>query len=90
MAHGLSYPAACGIFLDQRLHLCLQHWQVDSLPLSHQGGPTALSKLCVWDCSWAPRSYKDNTVLLCPSIDEGVTKLWLTRKMEYYSAMKRN
>ena len=26
-----------GIFLTQRLNLCLQHWQVDSLPASHQG-----------------------------------------------------
>ena len=26
-----------GIFPTQELNLCLQHWQVDSLPLSHQG-----------------------------------------------------
>ena len=35
--HSLSYPKACGIFLDQGSNLCLLHWQVDSLPLSHQG-----------------------------------------------------
>ena len=29
---------ACGIFLDQGLNLLL-HWQVDSLPLNHQGSP---------------------------------------------------
>ena len=29
----------CGIFLDQGGILCLLHWQVDSLPLSHQGSP---------------------------------------------------
>ena len=28
-----------GIFPTQELNLCLQHWQVDSLPLSHQGIP---------------------------------------------------
>ena len=28
-----------GIFLDQRLNLCLLHWQVDSLPLSPLGSP---------------------------------------------------
>ena len=28
-----------GIFLTQGLNLCLLHWQVDSLPLSHQGSP---------------------------------------------------
>ena len=37
VAHGLSCFAACGIFLDQGLNLHLPHWQVDSLPLSHQG-----------------------------------------------------
>ena len=35
----LSCSAACGIFLDQGLNPCLLHWQVDSLPLSHQGSP---------------------------------------------------
>ena len=29
-----------GVFLTQGLYLCLLHWQVDSLPLSHQGSPT--------------------------------------------------
>ena len=31
-----SCSIAPGIFLDQGLNLCLLHWQVDSLPLSHQ------------------------------------------------------
>ena len=35
--HGLSHSVACGIFPDQGLNLCLLHWQVDCLPLSHQG-----------------------------------------------------
>ena len=35
----LSSSAACGIFLDQGSNPCLLHWQVDSLPLSHQGSP---------------------------------------------------
>ena len=30
VAHGLSCPATCGIFLDQGSNLCLLHWQVDS------------------------------------------------------------
>ena len=30
VAHGLSCPAACGIFLDQGLNSCPLHWQVDS------------------------------------------------------------
>ena len=32
-----SCPAACGIFPDQGSNLCLLHWQVGYLPLSHQG-----------------------------------------------------
>ena len=35
VVHGLSCPEECGIFLDQELNLCLLHWQVNSLPLSH-------------------------------------------------------
>ena len=37
VAHGLTYSAACGFFLDQASNPCLLHWQVDSLSLSHQG-----------------------------------------------------
>ena len=39
LVHGLSCSAACGIFLDQGLNLCLLHFQADCLPLSHQGSP---------------------------------------------------
>ena len=38
-AHGLNFPAAYGIFPDQGSNPCPLHWQVDSLPLSHQGSP---------------------------------------------------
>ena len=30
VVHGLSCPAAHGIFLDKRWNLCRLHWQVDS------------------------------------------------------------
>ena len=40
---GLSCSAACGIFPDQGLNLCLLHWQVDSLSLNHQGSPEKLN-----------------------------------------------
>ena len=30
VAHGLSCPAECGVFLDQRWNPCLLHWQADS------------------------------------------------------------
>ena len=39
VAHELTCSSACGIFLDQGSNLKLLHWQVDSLPLSHQGSP---------------------------------------------------
>ena len=39
VAHGLSRSAACGIFPDRGLSLCLLHWQADSSPLSHQRSP---------------------------------------------------
>ena len=38
-ALGLSCPKACGIFPDRGSDPCLLHWQMDSLPLSHQGSP---------------------------------------------------
>ena len=41
MVHGLSCSAAHGIFPDQGANLCLLHWQVDSLPRSHQGSPSS-------------------------------------------------
>ena len=39
VVHGLSCSAACGSFLDQGSNSCLLDWQMDSLPLSHQGSP---------------------------------------------------
>ena len=38
----LICSTACGIFLDQGSDLCLLQWQVDSLPMSHQGSPRNL------------------------------------------------
>ena len=38
-AHGLSCPAACGIFRDQESNSRSLHRQVDSYPLDHQGSP---------------------------------------------------
>ena len=46
VAHGLSCSMACGIFLDQGSHPHLLHWQVDSLPLSHQQSPESPSCIC--------------------------------------------
>ena len=46
VAHRLSCSEACGIFADLGWHPYLLHWQVDSLPVSHQGrAPTPHTKL---------------------------------------------
>ena len=42
VAHGLSGPAACGIFMNQRSNLCPLHWQADCSLLDHHGHPLAL------------------------------------------------
>ena len=42
VAHGPSCSAACGIFPDQGSNPCPLHWQADSQPLRHQGGPVLL------------------------------------------------
>ena len=39
VAHGLNWSAACEIFTDQGLNLCLWHWQAHSSSLSHQESP---------------------------------------------------
>ena len=40
VVNGLSCSSVCGIFLDQGWNPCPVHWQVNSLPLSHQGSPS--------------------------------------------------
>ena len=59
--HRLSCSEACEIFPDQGSNLCLLHWQVYSLPLSHQGSPQMLDLYgdfyqeqkvkCGWQCT---------------------------------------
>ena len=39
VVYRLSCSATCGIFPDQGLNLCPQHWQADPCPLGHQGSP---------------------------------------------------
>ena len=39
VAHGLSCPSARGVFLDQGSSSCPLPWQVEALPLDHQGSP---------------------------------------------------
>ena len=46
MTHGLSCSVACGILLDQGSNPCLLDWQMDSLPLSHQGSPERVTFDC--------------------------------------------
>ena len=43
VAHRLSCSLTCRIFLDQGSNPCPMHWQVDSLPPSHQESPVSLN-----------------------------------------------
>ena len=53
VAHRLSCPEVCGISLDQGSNLCVLHWQEDSYPLHHQGGPGDVAdRPKVGMCSW--------------------------------------
>ena len=45
VAHGLGSSVACGIFPEQGSNPHLLHWQADSFPLSHPGGPIGSSWL---------------------------------------------
>jgi len=42
VTHGLSFPTACGIFLDQESNSCSLHCQVDSQKLDHHEVPSIL------------------------------------------------
>ena len=42
VVRGLSCFAAGGIFLDRGLNPCFLNWQVDSIPLNHQGSPSSI------------------------------------------------
>ena len=44
VAHGLTCSTPGGIFPEQGSNSCLLHWQVESLPLSHQGSPANFFK----------------------------------------------
>ena len=48
VVHGLSCSAACGVFPNQGLSPCLLHWQVNSLPLSHQRNPSTSLITVFW------------------------------------------
>ena len=50
----LSCSEAHGIFPDQRLNPYLLHWQVDSLPLSHQGSPHFIFIIFFFGCTGSP------------------------------------
>ena len=60
----LSCSMAYWIFLGQESNQCLLQWQVDSLPLSHQGSP----KLHVsWEELWSPiaNGWKEFMAIFC-------------------------
>ena len=54
LAHRLHCSEACGIFLDRGWNPCPLHWQVDSYPLDHQGGPGFIHSWSLTDSSPRP------------------------------------
>ena len=52
-----------GMFPIERLNLCLMHWQVDSLPLSHLRSPLCCSKCTRWK-KRTERSWDDGGIML--------------------------
>ena len=74
VAQGLSWSAACRIFPDQGSNPCFLHWQVDSLPLSHQESPVPIQfsmwtlKLYFTSCSCLTKYYQRAKLLpSCPT-----------------------
>ena len=58
VAHGLHCSMACGIFPDQGSNSGLQHWQVDSLALSHQGSLFCFLAKDVILARWSPGAWQ--------------------------------
>ena len=61
VTYRLSCSSACGIFLDQGLNPCTQHWQVDSYPLCHLGSPEVYFKECFSHCGKGEESQLTKT-----------------------------
>ena len=51
VTHRLSCSGVCGILPDWGSNPCLLHWQMDSLPLSHQRSPCLCSFSSIIHCS---------------------------------------
>ena len=89
VARGLSCSAACGIFPDQGLNLCLLLCQVDSLPLSHQGSPYC----CFQNCTQGPSQTRKINVLACKTRrikndQKGINKTVLSYSFVFFKKQK--
>ena len=51
VAHGLSFPVACGILLDQALNLCTPHWPGNSCGVVVKNLPRT-QETQVWSLGW--------------------------------------
>ena len=81
-AHGLSCSIARGIFLDQGSNPYLLHWQVDSLPLSHQGSPDLFISLAL---SAQIRSVSQSCLTLCDPMNPSTPGLSVHLQLQLYS-----
>ena len=70
-----------GTFLIQGLNLCLLHWQVDSLPLSHLGNPNQWAPLNKNNLKYR-RSHAQNILCCIVSNREKVKSVTLVLKLQ--------
>ena len=78
----VSCSTACEIFLYEGSNLCFVHWQVDSLPLSHQGS----SVLKIW--TWVVTAYRKRKMDLRYHLEVNSMRLrWCTR---YLASREKN
>ena len=81
VAHGLSVPAVCGIFLNQGLNPCPLCWQADFYSLSHREVSQTLcfkvrklsiyltvSLCCTLEMVQCSESTREEKVKLCPTL----------------------
>ena len=88
VAHGPSCSTSCGILPDQGSNPCPLHWQADSQPLRHQGGPGMsfnyqLSPSCLMYHLKLLFPYLFSFWMMCPLVKWGV-------KVPYYDCVTVN
>ena len=88
VAHGLSCPVACGIFLDQGSNPCPLHWRAYSYLLDHQGSQKKKKKFIFKTLfpSFIPLSHTQlQTVVLTLALENGTLRGFETDRLHSHS-----